>query len=465
MVEPAPMLPRLFFELTLSQRLVGQPPVGIVRTEIRLASHLLRSRPGLYHFCVFHADLGEFVALDRDETIAILEPAAPRRGPLDDPAIVPCNGWLEHRVKRPVRRIARSLKARIPARLPPSLIEFGQSAGALRMAAVALCRSLVDYARDAITTRPPPPADDRLPIDFRRGDVLITVGMAWQDGFLARLLAKKQEHGIKVVMFCHDLIPIDFPHLVAPSEVVFFQRCYADLVGCADKILCNSSYTRDRLVHFLANFDHRPILATLELGSDPLPATTLEWPAALPPLRPGRFVLCVSTVEIRKNHRLIYHLWSRLNETEPALLPPLVCVGGPGWRTDDLMRLIAADRNLRGKLILLRGLADGDLGWLYRNCAFTLYPSFVEGWGLPVAESLSYGKYCVASTAPSIAELSRGLLDLLDPLDFAAWHREIRRLLTEPGYLRAKERRIATYRPRDWASAGEQFVAETAAFR
>jgi glycosyltransferase involved in cell wall biosynthesis len=265
-------------------------------------------------------------------------------------------------------------------------------------------------------------------------------------------------------MFCHDMIPIDFPHLVAPSQVAFFRKCYVDMVQCADKILCNSGHTRDRLQRFLAGFDRRPVLATLELGSDRLAVPIRDWPARLPPLQPGRFVLFVSTIEIRKNHRLAYQLWSRLNEAEPALMP-LVCVGGAGWRTDDLTRLIAADVDLRGKLILLGGLADEDLGWLYRHCAFTLYPSFFEGWGLPVAESLAYGKYCVASTAPSVAELSRGMLDLLDPLDFAAWYRELRRLLTDPGYLRTKERRIAGYRPRSWAEAGEQFVAETAGFR
>jgi glycosyltransferase involved in cell wall biosynthesis len=289
--------------------------------------------------------------------------------------------------------------------------------------------------------------------------------MAWEGDFLPRLLAKKREHGFKVMVFCHDLIPIDFPHLVAASRVAFFQKGYADLVACADKILCNSSYTRERLAHFLGNASHRPDLATIELGSDPIPAASREWNATLPPLEPGRFVLFVSTVEIRKNHRLLYNLWNRLNQTDPAILLPLVCVGGAGWRTDDLMRLIAGDQALHGKLLMLPGLADGDLGWLYRNCAFTLYPSHVEGWGLPVAESLSLGKYCVASTAASIAELSQGLLDLLDPLDFVAWRREIGRLLSEPGYLGAKERRIAAYRPRDWTAAGDQFVAELATCR
>ena len=110
------------------------------------------------------------------------------------------------------------------------------------------------------------------------------------------------------------------------------------------------------------------------------------------------------------------------------------------------------------------GIARNEaLAWLYRNCAFTLHPCFAEDWAQPVAESLAGGKYCVATTAPANAELAQGLLDLLDPLDFVAWHREVGRLLTDAGYRRTKESRIAAYRPRDWTSAGDQLVAEIAA--
>jgi len=131
-----------------------------------------------------------------------------------------------------------------------------------------------------------------------------------------------------------------------------------------------------------------------------------------------------------------------------------------GWLSGDLLSLIQGDVRLRGKLILLHDVSDAALGWLYRHCAFTLYPSFVEGWGLPVAESLAVGKYCVASTAPSIRELSQGLLDQLDPLDFMAWYREVMRLLREPGYLAAKERRLAHFRPVEWHAAGEHLLGE-----
>src|SRR5215470_4518237 len=103
MADKANRPPRLFFDLTLSRRLVGHPPVGIVRTEVRLAAHLLYTRPGLYEFCAFHGDLGEFVALDRDEAVAILEPAPPRRL-ASRPGRQPASHWLDYRLKRPIRR-------------------------------------------------------------------------------------------------------------------------------------------------------------------------------------------------------------------------------------------------------------------------------------------------------------------------------------------------------------------------
>jgi glycosyltransferase involved in cell wall biosynthesis len=456
------MSPRLFFDLTLSRRLVGQPPVGIVRTEVRLAGHFLESGPGSCRFCAFDGDSGEFHALEPAEASAIIHPIAPPP-PATEPSTGPHPGGLRRWIGRSCRRAVGPWLARRAPELCRAIAVLVDSGRALLQAVASLCRAVVHSAGRPAAPRPAGRAGRPRRLEFRPGDTLVVVGMAWQNGYWRHLQAEKRERGLRVVALCHDLIPVDYPHLVAPSQVAFFRQGYADLVACADKILCNSAYTRERLLQFLAGFDRKPETAVIELGSDPFPAAPMERPAGLPDVTPGRFALFVSTVEIRKNHRLLYQLWNRLAETEPAVLVPLVCVGGPGWRTDDFMRVVAANRRLDGRLFLLQGIDDAALAWLYRNCSFTLYPSLVEGWGLPVAESLSQGKYCVASSASSVIELSRGLLDLLDPLDFAAWHREVRRLLTEPGYLDAKERRLAGYRRRDWAAAGRQFAAEVAA--
>ena len=100
---------------------------------------------------------------------------------------------------------------------------------------------------------------------------------------------------------------------------------------------------------------------------------------------------------------------------------------------------------------------DDELAWLYRNCAFTMYPSFYEGWGLPVSESLAYGKYCLASDTSSLPEAGAGLAGHLDPLDFVAWRDAVLALIRSPELLEAHETKIRdTYRPTTWAQSASR---------
>jgi glycosyltransferase involved in cell wall biosynthesis len=82
-------------------------------------------------------------------------------------------------------------------------------------------------------------------------------------------------------------------------------------------------------------------------------------------------------------------------------------------------------------------------------CLLTIFPSLAEGWGLPVAESLAHGKFCVASNRTSIPEVGGDLIDYFDPADEDQVVAKIERVLFEPGYLAAREARLRTeYRPR-----------------
>ena len=85
---------------------------------------------------------------------------------------------------------------------------------------------------------------------------------------------------------------------------------------------------------------------------------------------------------------------------------------------------------LKEKILVLKGINDEELSWLYRNCMFTAYPSLYEGWGLPVAESLRYGKFCIASKISSVPEIAPDLTKLIDPLDAMEWYNTIKFYIT-----------------------------------
>jgi glycosyltransferase involved in cell wall biosynthesis len=163
--------------------------------------------------------------------------------------------------------------------------------------------------------------------------------------------------------------------------------------------------------------------------------TTDRTPAAvrdrLPPA--GSYALIVSTIEARKNHILLFRVWRRLLEEMPReQIPTLVFAGRVGWLVSDLMQQLRNADFLGGKIMLVEDPTDDELERLYTGCRFTLFPSLYEGWGLPVTESLSFGKPCIISHATSLPEAGGHLARYFDPENGGEAYSVIRHAIETP---------------------------------
>lgn len=294
---------------------------------------------------------------------------------------------------------------------------------------------------------------------FEPGSVVLSCGLVWDHNFLELLYGMKQRDGFRVVQVVYDVIPTIMPEYCVPGMDVQFPKFVLDAAWTADAIYCISDSTLEDVRRFLDGADAPvPALRRFELGSDvsPGPAAASR-PAA--DLRPGRFVLYVSTIEPRKNHQMLFNIWRTLLEEMGPDLPTLVLVGKPAWNSADLMAMMGlCTRLVPGQLRVLDGVSDGELNWLYENCRFTVYPSLYEGWGLPVRESFLHGKLCLCSANSGTAEAGAGCSVPLDPLDYAAWLREIRHFIRDDKALRRQEKRIAAeFHPVRWSEAAARF--------
>ena len=177
-------------------------------------------------------------------------------------------------------------------------------------------------------------------------------------------------------------------------------------------------------------------------------------------------VLYVSTIEIRKNHMLLFKVWERLiREHGAETVPDLVFTGKYGWEIDDLRALLKETGFLGGKIRVVENLSDEALAVLYRFSLFTAFPSFCEGWGLPVAESLSYGRHCIASDATSVPEVGGRFVQYHDPRDVDAAYRLIEEAIFDPAALDTWESLIRSeYRPAPWQGTADAIVAAVDAF-
>jgi glycosyltransferase involved in cell wall biosynthesis len=101
-------------------------------------------------------------------------------------------------------------------------------------------------------------------------------------------------------------------------------------------------------------------------------------------------------------------------------------------------------------------VSDDKLTELYENCLFTLYPSFEEGWGLPVEESMVYGKLCITSNRSSMPEVGKKYADYVEPDDINSIVNAIIQAL-DPDYRKNREKLIQeTFKPNSWESCALQ---------
>ena len=294
----------------------------------------------------------------------------------------------------------------------------------------------------------------------RRGDMIVSLGAGWGiPDHMKHIAQAKRRYGIKLSILVHDLIPIKNQSFVEPHHAAQFRNWLQDAIPVADTVFITSKYSRDALIELAAESGWRlPRVEIVKLGSGFGDRRTAENQTMTS--FPARHVLFVSTIEIRKNHRLLVRVWQRLLERHGAdRVPTLIFAGQIGWLVDGLLADLKASEYLNGKIILLRGLSDAELQRAYRSCLFTVFPSLCEGWGLPIAESLAHGKFCVASNRTSIPEVGGNLIDYFDPSDEDDALAKIERPLIEPGYLAAREAQLrAEYRPRTWADCAHALI-------
>ena len=136
------------------------------------------------------------------------------------------------------------------------------------------------------------------------------------------------------------------------------------------------------------------------------------------------YFLMLSTLEPRKNQLLLVNLWRAAAERGDDYIPYLILVGKDGWCNENLKAVLNRGRFLE-KVIVLEGLVDDDLVCLIKNAKATLFPSFVEGWGLPVVESASVGTPVIASDIPVLREAGQDLLEYIPLSDTALWWQKI----------------------------------------
>lgn len=265
---------------------------------------------------------------------------------------------------------------------------------------------------------------------------------AWRaDALLAALTIAPLRGGVPAVSVVHDLTPWTHPEWHAERTLAGFVPLWERTVERAARLLCVSQATADDLAR---------------LYPETAPRVRVVWNGVDPEFTPSRdetgraqtraryangrpFLLYLGTLEPRKNVGALVAACERLWAAERRR-PDLVLAGGLGWKSAPLERQIA--RSPFREKIHLAGYATRPVALaLYRSAEAFVYPSFAEGFGLPVVEAMACALPVVASDAAALTEVGGDAALYAPASDAAALGRQIERVLEEPQTRRSLETR------------------------
>jgi glycosyltransferase involved in cell wall biosynthesis len=229
-----------------------------------------------------------------------------------------------------------------------------------------------------------------------------------------------QRLGVRPLFLVHDLIPITHPEYCRPGEMDKHVVRMNNVLSAGCGIIANSQATLDELDRFaLKTRRAMPLSVAAPLAPADLPTPSLDRPLSTP------YFVVLSTIEPRKNHWMLLHLWRKLVERLGERAPKLVVIGQRGWECENVVDLLERCEALRGVVIELPTCSDADLSTYLHHAQALLFPSFAEGYGMPLVEALASGTPVIASDLPAFREIAGDIPDYLDPLDGIGWSARI----------------------------------------
>jgi glycosyltransferase involved in cell wall biosynthesis len=246
-----------------------------------------------------------------------------------------------------------------------------------------------------------------------------------------------------VVTTIHDL---SFEHL----PETFKRRSRAQL-----RLTVRRTARTAALILTLSEFSRRDIIETYAVDPERVIVTPAAAPAHFKPVvdeaklekvreRHGigaNYLLSLGSIQPRKNLTRLIEAFRWLRKSRPDDKPPqLVIAGKRGWLDDEIFRTAQQD-GLNESVKFVGYVPDEDLPALYSGALCFVYPSYFEGFGLPVLEAMQCGAPVIAGNQTSLPEVAGDAALLFDPFDTRALGEAIARVIDHSDYraeLRAK---------------------------
>jgi len=258
-----------------------------------------------------------------------------------------------------------------------------------------------------------------VPLQHQAGDQLVLLDSSWHANFFP-LAEQLKRDGVGIVSVIYDLIPLTHPQFCDAGLVKVFNDWFDWIARTADGYVAISTTIRDQVRQEMLRrigtqqvqqrwFDYFHLGSELDLTD-----ASAEVDRNLLNLfkTPEPVFLMVSTIEPRKNHA---YLLDAFEQAWAAGSRARLCIAGKiGWKCEALIERIRQHPLLNRRLFMFNSLSDKSLEHAYSHATALVFPSHVEGFGLPLVEAMQRGLPAMASDIPVFREIGGDYMAYFD---------------------------------------------------
>lgn len=297
--------------------------------------------------------------------------------------------------------------------------------------------------------------------DFNKNFIFFDMDSVWMNPLKrSYLLPELKRQGTKIAAQIYDIIPVTEAQYCHEFTTLSFLEYIGAQIQNADLIIANAQATIDAIDNLIKDTEVSAINGrVVKLGSDIRKSSSdkkvREQISCI--TEKGKYVLMVGTIEPRKNHRFVLEAFEKVLFDKGM---NLIFAGRIGWNVEEFVTYVRTHEKLNKQLFFVNDASDQEIVHLYENALIVAFPSYNEGFGLPIIEAFDQGAPVLAADIPVLREVGGEYCKYFALENTDQFVEEVQFYLEHEDEYAKDKARIVEYKKYTWDECAEQMRKE-----
>ncbi|MCD7964807.1 MAG: glycosyltransferase family 4 protein, partial [Clostridiaceae bacterium] len=296
--------------------------------------------------------------------------------------------------------------------------------------------------------------------EFEPGTIFFDFDSTWNSPYKrSALLPELKKYGVKIITYIYDIIPVTNPEYCHSNTIYNFLDYLGATLKHSDAIITSTQSTVNELNKLGTQLNIKPPVSYVSwLGSDFQKEQKSEkvQKEALEVGSIGKFILTVGTIEPRKNHKVLLDAFDR------ALFEEKICLvfaGRIGWNVEEFEKRVKKHPQFGKKLFLLSDLNDASIDYLYQQAFLVAFPTYNEGFGLPMIEAFERKTPVIASDCEVLKEVGGDFCEYFNPDSPSEFIEIVMKYLSSEDNYKNQCKKLEQFVPFTWSQTTDRIIS------